>query len=394
MDNENAQTERLKSEIVELKRSIKQLNELNQLAREIGMAESLEGLNQRLVRHALRMIDAEQGVVTLIQEEQEMMGTLFRTRLVDKDTQIFRPPPITVGWMGKHKRPLNLNVAAGEGAELHVHWHPTIRSFLCVPLIAKGRLIGLLSLFNKRGSAGFLKEDEKLLSIIAMQSAQVLENQRLIEERNRVKFIFGQHVSPSMVEEILDAGTEVVSRRLPMAVMFMDIRGFSTLAETRTPEEVMGYLNSLFDFMIECVLEHKGIIHRLLGDSFVALFGAPTSQGNDCQYAVDAGLAMLKKLENACREGHVIPTRIGVGIHYGDVVVGTVGSANRKEYQINGDVVNLAARLEQLNKEMDSQLLISGDVWRALEGDQYAGESLGYLNVKGRKEQVEVYRLA
>lgn len=393
--DQNAQLlDRLKSENKELRDSIEQLNQLNQLAREIGMADNLETLNKQLVRHALRMIDAEQGVVTLIESERLTMGTLFRTNL-KKDTQeIFRPPPLMLGWMEKHKMPRRINVLEDDASDLMANWHPTIRSFLCVPLVAKGQLIGLLSLFNKKAAANFSRDDEKLLYIISMQSAQILENQRLIEERNRVKLIFGQHVSPSIVDEILEVGTEVSSRRLPMCVMFMDIRGFSTLAEKMTPEEVMVYLNSLFDFMIECVLEHKGIIHRLLGDSFVALFGAPTSQGNDQQNAVDAGLAMLKRLEAECAAGNVIPTRIGIGIHAGDVVVGTVGSANRREYQINGDVVNLAARLEQLNKEFDSQMLISETVMKALEPDKYTSEPLGKISVKGREEKVEVHKFA
>ena len=254
---------RLEAEIEELKQSIDRLYALNELAREIGIAENLEELNQKLVRHALRMINAEQGVVTLIEQERLTMDTLFRTRLVKGDQQIFSPPPLMLGWMDKFKKPLRINVAEGNDVELLAKWHPTIRSFLCVPLITKGRLIGLLSLFNKKQADNFTADDEKLLYIIAMQSAQVLENQRLIEDRNRVKLIFGQHVSPSIVDEILNAGANVTSRRLPVCVMFMDIRGFSTLAEELTPEEVMIYLNSLFDFMIECVLEHKGIIHQI-----------------------------------------------------------------------------------------------------------------------------------
>lgn len=389
-----SQVDRYKQEIESLQQSIAQLYALNDLAREIGVAENLEEINHKLVQHALSMIDAEQGVVTLIEQERLTMNTLIRTHHHEDNKEIFRPPPLMLGWMEKHKTPRRIHVATDAAPDLLPNWHPTVRSFLCVPLISKGHLIGLLSLFNKKSADTFSEEDEKLLNIIAMQSAQVLENQRLIEERNRVKLIFGQHVSPSIVDEILEAGTDVLSRRLPMCVMFMDIRGFSSLAEKMTPEEVMAYLNTLFDFMIECVLEHKGIIHRLLGDSFVALFGAPTSQGNDRKNAVDAGLAILERLQEECDAGRVRPTRIGIGIHAGDVVVGTVGSANRKEYQINGDVVNLAARLEQLNKEMNTQLLISETVWQALEPEQYLAEPLGKVAVKGREERATVYKLA
>ena len=103
---------------------------------------------------------------------------------------------------------------------------------------------------------------------------------------------------------------------------------------------------------------------------------------------------MLKRLEEVCASGRVAPTRIGIGIHTGEVVAGTVGSANRKEFQINGDVVNLAARIEQLNKEMNSQMLISETVWKAVDQSRYKAESLGEVVVKGRSERVHVYKLA
>lgn len=389
------EVDRLKNEITELKKSIEQLYALNELAREIGSAENLDKLNQRLIRHALKMLDAEQGVVTLIDLAGENdMQTLFRTRFTKEDESILRPHPIVMGWMEKNKRPLRVRTNNGTDQELHIRWPENVRSFLCVPLLVKNKLIGLLSLFNKKGAYEFSKDDEKLLFIVAMQSAQVLEQQRLVEERNRVKLIFGQHVSPSMVDEILQAGTEIVSRRLPMCVMFMDIRGFSTLAERMEPEEVMDYLSTFFGFMIDCVLENKGIIHRLLGDSFVALFGAPKSQGNDAQNAVDAGLAMLAKLQEITDQRLIPPTRIGIGIHSGDVVVGIVGTTNRKEYQINGDTVNLAARIEQLNKQFDSQMLISGSIRKSLDTDKYEQEALGEVTVKGRTGAVSIYKLA
>ncbi len=103
---------------------------------------------------------------------------------------------------------------------------------------------------------------------------------------------------------------------------------------------------------------------------------------------------MLEQLEQKCAAGDIMQTRIGIGIHYGDVVVGTVGSASRKEYQINGDVVNLAARIEQLNKQFESQMLISDTVYQAIDKSQYPAESLGHVEVKGRVEPVHVYKLA
>ena len=176
--------------------------------------------------------------------------------------------------------------------------------------------------------------------------------------------------------------------------MFLDIRGFTTYAEKHTPEEVVDYLNRVFDFMIECVQEHNGIVHRLLGDSFVALFGAHVSHGNDCQNAVDASLEIIRRLEAKCTSGELEPTRVGIGLHVGPIVVGTVGSKDRKEFQINGDVVNTTARIEQLNKKYESQLLISEEVFKNVEMARLNTERIENVEIRGRQKQHILYKLA
>ena len=388
-------TDALREEINELRAAIEQLYALNELARLIGASDNVEDTIKVLTRRTLKLINAEQAVITLQEGgDNASARTLFRTRLSASTSDTWRPHDLMIGWMQYHMKPLLINDPHASTDIQGIPWDASIHSVLCVPLVLKNQLVGLFTVYNKRGGGGFTKEDEKLLFIIASQSTQVIHNKRLIEERNRVKMIFGQHVSPSVAEELLHQGAAEQSRKMTVCVMFMDIRGFTTFAEQHTPEEVMAYLNSVFGFMIECVIEHRGIVHRLLGDSFIALFGLPVPHQNDCQNAVDAARAMIQRLEEKCASGEVPLTRIGVGIHVGSIVVGTVGSENRKEFQINGDVVNLTARIEQLNKTFDSQLLISEDVYALIRQEGLEAEKLENVDIRGRKNQIMLYKLA
>ncbi len=175
-------------------------------------------------------------------------------------------------------------------------------------------------------------------------------------------------------------------------MMFFDICDFTAFSEKRDPEEIVNYLNSVFEFIIEIINKHGGIINKFLGDGFMAVFGAPLSSREDAQNAVNASLEILKKLEDLESKKLILSTIIGIGLHAGVAVTGNVGSSLRKEYTIIGDVVNLASRIEQLNKQFNSQILMSSDVYVRLS--QKLGEDLGEVKVKGREEPIKIFKLA
>lgn len=231
--------------------------------------------------------------------------------------------------------------------------------------------------------------------LVALQiKSRILGSFRLAEERNRIVSTFGRHVSPVVVDKLLEQGADLRGEKRNVCVMFLDIRNFTGFAETRSPEEVVDYLESLFGFMIEIVNRHQGIINKFLGDGFMAVFGAPVSDGDDCANALRAAREILARVEEEVSAGRVLPTSVGIGLHAGDAVTGSIGSQLRKEYTVIGDVVNLASRIEQLNKQFGTRLLISETV-RDSVGEREAGASLiGRVQVKGREAPVLVYRVA
>jgi adenylate cyclase len=210
--------------------------------------------------------------------------------------------------------------------------------------------------------------------------------------RDRVTNLFGQHVSPVVVERLLAEGAGVTSDVRRVAVMFVDFRNFTAGARSRSPQDVVDRLDGAFAVLVEILDRHGGIVNKFLGDGFLALFGAPLEAPEAAHQAVAAAREMLVAMKHINAASHW-PLRIGIGIHFGEVVAGNIGSPRRKEYTVMGDTVNFAARLEALNKEFGSQLLVSAAVRDALGEDGSDAVSLGDVPVRGYDQPMAVWQL-
>lgn len=210
--------------------------------------------------------------------------------------------------------------------------------------------------------------------------------------RDRVTNLFGQHVSPQVVERLMAEGTSVAGDLRRVAVMFVDFRGFTAGAQSRTPQQVVDRLDGAFAVLVDILDRHGGIVNKFLGDGFLALFGAPLEASDAAHRAVAAGRDMLTAMDRINAQTSW-PLRIGIGIHFGEVVAGNIGSPRRKEYTVIGDTVNFASRLEALNKEFGSQLLISASVREALGDDGSDAVALGEVTVRGYEQKVAVFQL-
>jgi adenylate cyclase len=218
-----------------------------------------------------------------------------------------------------------------------------------------------------------------------------------IEERSRILGVFGQHVSPEVVDQLVAGGAEVAGELREVCVMFLDIRDFTSFAEKRSAADVVTYLNTIFGEAVDAVVQRRGIVNKFLGDGFMAVFGAPIADGNPCAAAVDAGLDLIGRIARLASEGRIPATRVGVGLHAGPAVVGNIGSAHRKEYTVIGDVVNVASRVEALNKALGSQMLVTEEVWRAAGLDESRGVTplpRDPIQVRGRETHVKILQLA
>jgi len=223
--------------------------------------------------------------------------------------------------------------------------------------------------------------------------AGLVRSMRAAEERRQIVQMFGQHVSPAVVDQLLANPADQHSRLREVCILVLDIRNFTGFSEAAAPDDTVALLNRLWGFSVEIVNRHQGIVNKFLGDGFMAVFGAPVSIGNSCQSALNAAREILAEVERASDAGEMPVTRVGIGIHAGEALVGNIGSLERREYTVIGDVVNVAFRIEQLNKEFGSKLLISEQVQQAT-GAAAPTELPASLQVRGRQTAVQVYKLA
>lgn len=222
---------------------------------------------------------------------------------------------------------------------------------------------------------------------LAFLARALLDAVESIIERTRLKRSFSGQVSPAVMDEIMTGGLDPESdaRTVEVCVVFSDIRGFTTLTEEMHPDAVMSILQRYFDRMVKSVHRFDGTIDKFIGDGMMILFGAPRPTPDPCTDAVRCALDMLDELDalNVEFERDGLPKlQIGIGINYGKVVVGNIGSTERHNYSAIGDAVNVAARIEGQTKELGRRILITESVVSRI-GERFNFEPLGERLVKG-----------
>lgn len=213
------------------------------------------------------------------------------------------------------------------------------------------------------------------------------------EKRQKAENLFGQQISMEIAEKMLENDGKIESKRMHVAVMFVDIRNFTGFVAGKTPEEIVQYQNAFFSIIINTVTKHHGIVNQLMGDGCMITFGAPVAMSNPGAIAAEAALEIIHELKIAGKKGILPRTRVGIGIHNGDAVTGNIGTETRKQYSITGNVVIMASRIEQLTKEFNAEVLVSEQVAHCLN-KQHRPECMGMVSMKGMRELHQVYKLA
>jgi adenylate cyclase len=217
-----------------------------------------------------------------------------------------------------------------------------------------------------------------------------LEKKRL---RDQQKDWMRRFAIREVAQDLQESGFALGGKRINATVMFSDIRGFTGLSETQTPEETIELLNTYYTLMFDAISGHGGIVTLMAADGLMAIFGAPVPQPDPCDSAVRTALEMLETIDlfNLDRDAAGKPQiKIGIGIASGDMVAGYAGTNERAAYTCIGDTVNLAARLESHTKVALRPVLIDRATHEAV-ADRFATESLGPVQIRGKKKPVDVY---
>jgi len=216
-----------------------------------------------------------------------------------------------------------------------------------------------------------------------------------LEERERVKEIFGRYVTTQVSEEVLRGGLQLGGERRRVTLLFSDIRNFTTMSESMAPEEVVGFLNDYFSEMVEAVFEQHGVLDKFIGDGIMATFGTLDPVADHPVRAARAALrmqALLAKLNGERAMAGKPAFAIGIGLHTDEVVVGNIGSRKRLEYTAIGDGVNTCARVEAANKEFGTTILVTEPTYVEIAND-FECRPMPELPLKGKSNVPRLFEL-
>jgi adenylate cyclase len=231
-----------------------------------------------------------------------------------------------------------------------------------------------------------------LTPVLAVYASSLLHDAL---ERRRIRQSFHQHIGREVADRIYSDEPLLSGQRRTVSILFADLRDFTTLSEAMAADQVAQLLNEYFPMVVEAVQGHHGIINDFYGDAVMAVYGAPLDNPAHPLDAVRTAIQLqtgLARLNPEWQARGLPALKVGIGIHTGPVFAGNVGSSKRKKYTVVGDPVNLAARVEGLNKELQTTLLITGETYEAVKS-QVKIKDHGDVKVKGRLQAVRVFEV-
>ena len=274
----------------------------------------------------------------------------------------------------------------------------SLTSIMCAPLCVDGEVLGVIYLDTRDGKAPFKPTHLKVLSALAALSAVALRQAKLREEvqrEQRIRDRLSRYSSPHVVDRLVEGGEDdseagMYSEEAVASVLFADLEGFTSLSETMTPPEVTLMLNAIFARLTEAVFEFEGTVDKFIGDEIMAFFGAPIAQGDHAERAVRCAVRIRECLAefNASRPGEV-QLAMNIGINSGPVIVGDIGSPQRKDYTVIGDTVNTAKSIE--SQAAKGGKIVIGPATYELVKDLCRCEALPLMALKGKQEQLQLY---
>jgi adenylate cyclase len=271
-----------------------------------------------------------------------------------------------------------------------------IRSTMTVPLLHHDNLLGIMHLDSMIATNAFTEKDLQIFGGIASQAAVAIHNStlaRAIEYEAKTRAQFQRLLSPNLVEQVVKGHLQLEKGGAlsEITLLFSDIRGFTSMSESRAPQDIVRMLNEYFELMVDVLFKHEGTLDKFVGDEIIALFGAPVAIPNAELKAVECALDMMRVLSEFNRtrlaEGlHEI--KIGIGINTGTVVTGAIGSSRALQYTAIGDAVNTASRL--CSVAQPGQIILSEATYRKVAA-HVSAVPLPPVRVKGKTDELRVY---
>jgi adenylate cyclase len=380
-------------------RQAKKLSLLLDISQKLSGEFDLEKLLANVVDMMFEVMDVDRVSILLRNETTgDPVPTISRSRVGDLEFQQV-PRSIVDKVIRERVAVVSDNTRADSRFRGHSIVTQSVRSAMCSPLMAPGdRILGLLYVDSVTTANSFSDEDLQFLVAFSGLVAIGIRNTQYAEQVRRealVRSNFERYFAPNVAAEIAQQDTAVPlgGERRPIAILFSDIRGFTAIAESMGPDAIARLLTEYFSEMVEIIFEHGGTLDKFVGDAIMALWGAPIAHADDPDRALRAAVAMqqgVTRLNQRWAQVGRPEIGVGIGINYGEVFAGNIGSHRRLEYTVIGDAVNVANRL--CSEAGPGEILVSEALCQVVK-DHAEYEYLPAMALRGRTRSVQVFRV-
>ncbi len=378
--------------------SARKLSLFLSVAQKLSGEFDLDRLLQTVVNVTLEVMNVDRAAILLSNAAGgQLVPRISRTRAGEAPFQNV-PRSILEKAMKERVAVLTHNAATDARFKGKSILMQSVRSAMCSPLMASDEVLGVLYVDNLTAVNSLTDDDLQFLVAFSGLAAIAIRNSNYAEQIRRealVRSNFERYFAPNVAAEIVhqQAAIRLGGEKRAVTVLFADIRNFTAIAEQISPDAIAALLTDYFTEMVDLIFEHGGTLDKFIGDALMALWGAPVAHGDDPRRAVTAAIAMQRAVEGLNSRWALAGRpriSVGIGINYGEVFVGNIGSHRRLEYTVIGDPVNVAQRLTA--QAGPNEILIS-EALRRVVGERFTVEHLPAMALKGRTRVVEVYRV-
>jgi adenylate cyclase len=390
--------ESLIQDVAHLRRDYEKLRVSYDLSRAIGVELDIDTLLNKILDRAFELLPADRGVVLLYDDTGGLAPRCVRTkRKSAQDEQVVLSTTIINEVLRDKAAVLSSDASVDSRfSGAHSIIMQGIRSSMAVPLLYANEVFGIMLLDSQIAANAFQEKDLQLFQNVANQAAVAIQNSlfaRKLREEALTRERFQRLLSPAIAEQVMSGKVEVAKggELRNTTMLFTDIRGFTSMSESRSPQEIVDMLNEYFEQMVEIIFKYEGTLDKFVGDEIMALYGSPVKHDDDAIRAVRSALDMLQVLDewNGIRSQQgKVPVHIGLGINSGEVVAGYLGSSKALEYTVIGDAVNTGARL--CSAAQAGQLLVSEFTYNRLNG-LFDVQEQPPMPLKGKSKPMRIY---
>ncbi|MBD2148844.1 GAF domain-containing protein [Pseudanabaena sp. FACHB-1277] len=371
----------------------REINLLYTIASKMSHCLDVKEIAGLVIDEASRLIRATSASVMLYNPKLHILEIIAaRGTALNNPSLVIAPKQGIAGHVFASGKPELLNEASKDPR--YITNENESYALICAPICTKDRVLGVVNISNSE-PISYTSQDLKLFTALVTQASGAIENAVLHENKlkeERIKNNLERYLSPQVAQAVIGAkgNVSLTTSKRKIAMLFSDIRNFTTKCEELEPEQLVAYLNEYFTEMVDVIFSHQGTVNKFVGDMIVAMFGAPTAITDQEHCAIAAAVSMqrrLKEIANTWIRDNFIT---GIGISSGDVIVGNIGSPQHMDYTAIGDEMNIASRLQGMAK--GGQILVTRSVYEAAIAS-FEFRDFGTLPVKGKKNLVEVFEV-